>query len=56
MKRKNINHGWIKNVGTSVDQRKQAKLQWLQEHSQIYGGKLYNMKCETTDISATRTF
>jgi hypothetical protein len=56
MKRKNINHGWIKNAGKSEDHRKQAKLQWLQEHSQINGGKLYNTKCETPDISATRTF
>lgn len=51
-----INHGCIQNVGTSADQGNQAKLQWLQEHSQLNGGKLYNMKCETTDISATRTF
>ena len=54
-KERTKNHGWIKNVGTSEDQRKQAKLQWLQEHSQSNEGKMY-MKYETTDISATRTF
>jgi hypothetical protein len=54
MKRNSINHGWIKNDRTSVDQRKQVKVQWLQEHSQINGGRLNNVKYETTVISGTR--
>jgi hypothetical protein len=31
-----------------IDQRKQAKLQWLQNPSQINGDSLQNLRCETS--------
>jgi hypothetical protein len=37
-----------------LDQMKQAKLQWLQEPSQINGDSLKNVKCKTGDISDTK--
>jgi hypothetical protein len=35
-------------VWTLVDQRKQAKLWWLQNPSQISGDNLQNLRCETS--------
>jgi hypothetical protein len=32
----------------SVDQRKQAKLQWLRDPSEINGTNLNNVRCETS--------
>jgi hypothetical protein len=37
-----------------IDQWKQAKLQWLQNPSQINGDDLQNLRCETSRTLATR--
>jgi hypothetical protein len=34
-----------------LDQRKQAKLQWLQDPSEINGDNMSSIKCEATGIS-----
>jgi hypothetical protein len=34
-----------------LDQRKQVKLQWLQDPSEINGDNMNNIRCEATGIS-----
>jgi hypothetical protein len=33
-----------------IDQRKQSKLQWLQNPSQINGNNIQNLRCDTSRI------
>jgi hypothetical protein len=41
MNRKSMSHGWIdKGCSKLLDQRKEAKLQWLQDRSDINGDNL----------------
>jgi hypothetical protein len=37
-----------------LDQRKQAKLQWLQDHSEINGDNLNNVDVKPADISGIK--
>jgi hypothetical protein len=37
-----------------LDQRKQAKLQWLQVPNETNGDNLNNVRCEPADISGTK--
>jgi hypothetical protein len=48
MKKSSKNRGMMKNVHSFLDQRKQAKMQWLQNPNRSYVDNLSNLRCEAS--------
>jgi hypothetical protein len=44
------NKPWFDECSKLIDQRKQAKSQWLQNPNQMNGDNLQNLRCETSKI------